>query len=79
MSFSAILHIFLGLLFTRAEIISPKINDAVIPTADAERPPERMPRGPTRSTASLTPLAMVAPKPMRGTDTPAPKSSKRGS
>ena len=51
---------------------SPKRSAAVIPADDAVSPPDRMPIAPFSSTASFTPRAMFAPKPMRGSDTPAP-------
>ena len=55
-----------------------KMIAAVIPAAVAFRPPVRMPRAPLSSMASLTPFANVAPKPVKGTEAPAPAKSMMG-
>ena len=65
--------------FVKRERKRPEKSATVIPVAVAPRPPENAPISPSVSTASLTPLPIAAPKPMRGVDTPEPKISKRGS
>lgn len=51
---------------------------AVIPAALAVSGPSRIPIKPYSRTASRTPRAMVAPKPVRGTVAPAPAKSIKG-
>ena len=68
------IYILLGRGRKTREAKRPSIKDAVMPAALAVRPPVRIPVMPSVSTASRTPFAMVAPKPRRGTDTPAPKT-----
>ena len=51
----------------------------LIPAAVAESPPESIPSKPSESIASFTPLPIVAPKPIRGVETPQPKISYKGS
>ena len=53
----------------------PAVMAVVIPPAAAFSPPVKMPRKPSLSTASRTPLARVFPKPVRGTVAPAPAKS----
>ena len=68
----------LSLGLKRIPASRPKIIAAVIPAAVAFRPPVRMPRAPLSSMASLTPFANVAPKPVKGTEAPAPAKSMKG-
>ena len=57
---------------------SPEKMAAVIPPADAFRPPMKIPGKPWLSTAFRTPSAKRFPKPVRGTVAPAPANSERG-
>ena len=50
-----------------------------IPAAASAIPPESMPIAPLSSIACFIPLPIVAPKPIRGTDTPQPNTSNNGS
>ena len=56
----------------------PKKTAAQMPAAEAVKPPVNTPRSPSFSTACLTPLASVLPKPVSGTVAPAPAQSNRG-
>ena len=68
----------LSLGLKRIPASRPKRIAAVIPAAVAFSPPVRMPRAPLSSMASLTPFANVAPKPVKGTEAPAPAKSIMG-
>ena len=72
-------HILLAWLFDTKDITSPENSATVIPVAVADKPPEKAPKIPFASTASLTPLPIAAPKPISGVETPAPKILKRTS
>lgn len=49
-----------------------------MPAAEAVRPPVKAPSTPSSATASRTPRASVLPKPVSGTQAPAPAQSARG-
>ena len=53
----------------------PAITATVIPAADAVSPPVNIPRNPSVMIAFLTPFAIKFPKPVNGTDAPAPANS----
>ena len=72
-------HILLAWLFDTKDVASPEKSATVIPVAVADKPPEKAPKIPFASTASLTPLPIAAPKPISGVETPAPKILKRTS
>ena len=65
-------YILLDFVLNKSEAKRPKISAAVMPAADDEIPPVIEPISPSLFTASLTPRPIFAPKPIRGTDTPAP-------
>ena len=65
----------LSLALKRILMIKPNRIAALIPPADAVRPPVKIPRNPILDTASRTPFAMVCPKPVSGTVAPAPEKS----
>lgn len=56
----------------------PKKMAAAMPAAEAVRPPVKAPSTPYSATASRTPRASVLPKPVSGTQAPAPAQSARG-
>ena len=53
----------------------PNTSAAEIPTALAVKPPLKIPRNPSESTAFYTPFQSTFPKPSRGTEAPAPAYS----
>jgi len=61
------------------EKTNPNIKAALIPADEAESPPVKIPIAPSRSIASFTPLPIVAPKPVSGSEAPHPKYSSIGS
>ena len=57
---------------------NPSKSEAEQPAEAAVKGPLRIPIAPKESIASLVPLAMAAPKPIRGTEAPEPANSNRG-
>ena len=74
-----IIYILLGFVLKIYDEIRPKISADVIPALEEDIPPVIAPRSPSLSTASLIPLPIFAPNPIRGTLTPAPNKFCNGS
>ena len=72
------LSAFLDLLLKIREIKYPDKRAAEQPAEADEKGPFKMPIKPSESIISFVPLTIAAPKPIRGTEAPAPAISNKG-